>query len=278
MQFAASASAYPARAATGGTVPFAVSVSRWWSTVRLLLNSSRRLCPPPFPKAPRLATRRPSARTSAPSNLAPRPGQISSPTHPRITTHTPPGTDQLLLDIAEYVAGYEIKSHDAVRTARYAVLDATACALLALNFPECAKLLGNVVPGMSCEHGAGVIGTEYSLDPVTAAHNTSTAIRWLEYNDAWLGKEWTHPSDAIGAILPLCEYVSKIKMAKRLAPLTMKDVLVATIKAYEIVGVLAMENSLNQIGVDSGVFTKVAVASVCTRLLGGGRREVASTC
>lgn len=114
------------------------------------------------------------------------------------------------------------------------------------------------------------------MDPVTAAHNTSTAIRWLEYNDAWLGKEWTHPSDAIGAILPLCEYVSKIKMAKRLAPLTMKDVLVATIKAYEIVGVLALENSLNQIGVDSGVFTKVAVASVCTRLLGGGRREVAN--
>ena len=97
-----------------------------------------------------------------------------------------PGTDQLLLDIADYVVGYEVKSKDAVKTARYAILDAVGCALLALNFPECTKLLGPVVPGVSVRCGAHVLGTAYDVDPVTAAQNLSTAIRWLDYNDAWL--------------------------------------------------------------------------------------------
>lgn len=186
------------------------------------------------------------------------------------------GTDQLLLDIADYVVGYEVKSKDAVKTARYAVLDAVGCALLSLNFPECTKLLGPVVPGaFGGPHAASVVGTSHELDPVTAAHNMATAVRWLDYNDAWCASEWVHPSDVIGAILPLSEYLSKIRMARHLPPLTMRDVLTATIKAYEIMGILALENSLNQIGVDGILFTRVAAAAVCTRMLGGGRREIA---
>ena len=104
------------------------------------------------------------------------------------------GTDQLLLDIADYVVGYEIKSRDAVKTARYAVLDAMACSMLSLNFPECAKLLGPVVPGATVTHGAHVPGTDHDVDPVTAAHNFSTCVRWLDYNDTWLAAEWVHPS------------------------------------------------------------------------------------
>lgn len=148
------------------------------------------------------------------------------------------GTDQLLLDIADYVVGYEINSKDAVKTARYAVLDAVGCALLSLNFPECTKLLGPVVPGaLGGPHGASVVGTAHELDPVTAAHNFATAIRWLDYNDAWCASEWVHPSDVVGAILPLSEYLSKVRMARHLPPLTMRDVVTATIKAYEIMGI-----------------------------------------
>ena len=184
------------------------------------------------------------------------------------------GTDQLLLDIADYVVGYEIKSRDAVKTARYAVLDAMACSMLSLNFPECAKLLGPVVPGATVTHGAHVPGTDHDVDPVTAAHNFSTCVRWLDYNDTWLASEWVHPSDVVGAIVPLAEYLTRVRLARALPPLTMKDVIVAVIKAYEVCGVLALENSLNQIGVDHSLMTRVAVASTCTRMLGGGRREV----
>jgi len=201
--------------------------------------------------------------------------RILAPVAPSFLPLRPTGTDQLLLDIADYVVGYEIKSRDAVKTARYAVLDATGCALLALNFPECSKLLGPVVPGVRVTHGARVLGTDHDLDPVTAAHNLSTAIRWLDYNDAWLASEWVHPSDVIGAIIPLAEYLSRVRLSRGSSSLTMRDVLVAVIKAYEVMGVLALENSLNQIGVDHVLMTRVAVASVCAHMLGGGRREVA---
>ena len=172
------------------------------------------------------------------------------------------------------MVGYEIKSRDAVKTARYAVLDAMACSMLSLNFPECAKLLGPVVPGATVTHGAHVPGTDHDVDPVTAAHNFSTCVRWLDYNDTWLASEWVHPSDVVGAIVPLAEYLTRVRLARALPPLTMKDVIVAVIKAYEVCGVLALENSLNQIGVDHSLMTRVAVASTCTRMLGGGRREV----
>jgi 2-methylcitrate dehydratase len=132
-----------------------------------------------------------------------------------------------------------------------------------------------VVPGVVVRHGASVLGTSHSCDPVAAAHSTATAVRWLDANDTWLAEEWVHPSDAIGAVLPLAEYLSKARRAKRSPPFTMKDVLVWVIKAYEIVGVLALENPLNAIGLDGTLFTKVAVAAVCARMLGGGRSEVA---
>ena len=186
------------------------------------------------------------------------------------------GTDQLLLDIADYVVGYEVSSRAAVKTARYAILDAVGCALLSLNYPECVKLLGPIVPGAAVKHGAHVIGTTHDVDPVTAAHGCATATRWLDYNDAWLGAEWVHPSDVVGAILPLAEYLSRVRMERNLPSLTMKDVVVNAIKAYEVVGILALENSLNQIGVDHIMMTRVAVAAVATAMLGGGRREVAN--
>lgn len=180
----------------------------------------------------------------------------------------------MLIDVANYVVGYEIKSRDAVKTARHAIMDFVACALRGGSDPGCAKLLGPCVPGIECKHGAHVPGTEYYLDPVTATFNATTCARWLDYNDSFYGAEWAHPSDTIGAILSVSEYVSRLRNDRGLSVLSMRDVIVATIKAYEIVGVLALENSFNQIGVDHGLLTRVAVAAVTTSMLGGGRLEV----
>ncbi len=184
------------------------------------------------------------------------------------------GTDQLLLDIADYVVGYRVASKEAVKTARYAVLDALGCGALALGDPECCKLLGPVVPGVSVRHGARVPGTDHVLDPVQAAFGISTMNRWLDYNDTWLAAEWLHPSDCLGAILAVAEYVSNVRLEKGLPALTMRDVIVSVVKAYEIQGVLAIENSMNQIGVDSALFLRVSATAVATHLLGGGRREI----
>ena len=129
------------------------------------------------------------------------------------------------MDIADYVVGYEIKSKEAVKTARYAILDSVGCALMSSTSPS-APSLGPVVPGVRVKHGARVIGTDHDLDPVTAAHNTATAVRWLDYNDAWLASEWVHPSDVVGAILPLAEYLSRVRLERTLPPLTMRDVVV----------------------------------------------------
>ena len=136
--------------------------------------------------------------------------------------------------------------------------------------------MGPVVPGVTVKHGAHTPGTEHYVDPVTAAQNFSTSIRWLDYNDTWLASEWVHPSDTIGAIIPLAEYLSRVRIERGLPSLTMRDVIVASIKAYEVLGILALENSLNNIGVDHVLLTRVAVAAVCTQMLGGGRREVAN--
>ena len=184
------------------------------------------------------------------------------------------GADQLLIDVANYVIGYEIKSRDAVKTCRFAILDFVACALRGARDPSCAKLLGPCVPGIECKFGAHVPGTEYYLDPVTATFNASTCARWCDYNDSFYSAEWVHPSDVIGAILSVSEYVSRLRNERGLSVLSMRDVIVATIKAYEIVGVLALDNSFNQIGVDHGVLTRAAVAAVTTSMLGGGRLEV----
>ena len=184
------------------------------------------------------------------------------------------GTDQLLVDIAEYVVGFKGVSKEAIKTARYAISDAVGCGILALNSPECCKLVGPLVPGVRVENGCHVPGTDFCLDPMQAAFSISTMNRWLDYNDTWLAAEWSHPSDCLGGVLAVAEHVSRVRVARGLPSLMMQDVILSLIKAYEIQGLLSLENSMNQIGVDHSLFLRVACAAVATHLLGGGRREV----
>jgi 2-methylcitrate dehydratase len=183
-------------------------------------------------------------------------------------THTPnnrPAPDKELVDIADYVTNYEISSDLAYETARYCLMDALGCAMLALNFPECTKLLGPILEGTIVPNGARVPGTDYVLDPVTAAFNLGSMIRWLDFNDTWLAAEWGHPSDNLGGILAVADYVSGIKV---------RDVLTAAIKAHEIQGVLALENSFNRVGLDHVVLVKVASTAVITHMLGGDKEKI----
>jgi 2-methylcitrate dehydratase len=185
-----------------------------------------------------------------------------------------PPPDRLLVEIAEYVIGFEISSDQAHETARYALLDSLGCALLALGFPECAKLLGPVVPGTVVPDGVHVPGTPYVLDPVKAAFDVGVAIRWLDYNDVWVAAEWGHPSDNFGAILAAAEYGSRQRLRRGEHPLHVRDVLTAGIKAYEIQGVLALENSFNRVGLDHVLLVRVASTAVAAQLLGGGPEQV----
>jgi 2-methylcitrate dehydratase len=182
--------------------------------------------------------------------------------------------DQVLVDIAEYVAGTAITSAEAYSTAYTSLLDALGCALLALNYPACSKLLGPLVPGTVVPYGARVPGTAFVLDPVQAAFNLGAMIRWLDFNDTWLAAEWGHPSDNLGGILASADYQSQVRQANGQAPLTMRDVLTAQIKAYEIQGILALENSFNRIGLDHVLLVKVASTAVVTGLLGGSTAEI----
>jgi 2-methylcitrate dehydratase len=185
-----------------------------------------------------------------------------------------PDPDAVLVDMAEYVCDAEIESAEAYSTARYCLMDSLACALLALRFPECTKLLGPLVPGAGMAGGSRIPGTAYELDPVQAAFNLGVLIRFLDFNDTWLAAEWGHPSDNLGAILPVAEYVSRLRVAEGDPPLTMRDVLTAMIKAHEIQGVLALENSFNRVGLDHVLLVRVASTAVVTRMLGGGRDAV----
>ncbi len=185
-----------------------------------------------------------------------------------------PDPDQVLVDIANYVCDYEIDSEEAFSTARYCLMDSLACALMALKFDGCRRLLGPVVEGAGMSDGPRVPGTSYSLDPVQAAFNLAVMIRYLDFNDTWLAAEWGHPSDNIGAILPVAEYVSGQRVANGGAPLKMRDVLTAMIKAHEIQGCLALENSFNRVGLDHVLLVRVASTAVVTRLLGGTKQQV----
>ncbi|TXK85915.1 bifunctional 2-methylcitrate dehydratase/aconitate hydratase [Paenibacillus sp. N3.4] len=182
--------------------------------------------------------------------------------------------DKLLVDIAQYSLSHEIISKEAYRIARHVVMDSLGTAMLALRFPECTKHLGPIVPGVSVPNGTRVPGTQFELDPVHGAFNIGTMIRWLDFNDTWLAAEWGHPSDNLGGILAVADYVSRNRVAEGKAPLKMRDVLTAAIKAHEIQGVLALENSLNRVGLDHVLFVKVASTAVVTALLGGGPEEV----
>ncbi|MBR9856457.1 MAG: bifunctional 2-methylcitrate dehydratase/aconitate hydratase [Gammaproteobacteria bacterium] len=185
-----------------------------------------------------------------------------------------PEPDQLLVTIADYVADTEIISDEAYHTARHCLADTLGCGLLALRFPECTKHLGPLVPGTRVQHGARVPGTSHELDPVTAAFNIGCLIRWLDFNDTWLAAEWGHPSDNLGGILAIADYLSRVAVAEGKPPLTMRDVLTAMIKAHEIQGVLALENSFNRVGLDHVLLVRVASTAVITRMLGGNREQI----
>ena len=185
-----------------------------------------------------------------------------------------PEADALLGAIADYVTQYEVSSDLAYQTARYALLDGLGCGLLALRFPECTKLLGPIVPGTVVPNGVHVPGTPFVLDPVKAAFDIGTAIRWLDFNDTWLAAEWGHPSDNFGGILAAAEYASRLRQLRGEPALLVRDVLEAGVKAYEIQGVIALENSFNRAGLDHVLLVRVASAAVVTRLLGGDRAAV----
>src|SRR5580692_3596998 len=185
-----------------------------------------------------------------------------------------PQPDQVLVDIADYVLNYEITSEEAWSTAHYCLLDTLGCGLEALTYPACTKLLGPIVPGTIVPHGARVPGTEYQLDPVQAAFNIGAIIRWLDFNDTWLAAEWGHPSDNLGAILATADWLSRTGLADGRPPLLMRDVLAAMIKAHEIQGCIALENSFNKVGLDHVVLVKVASTAVVSQLLGLSREQI----
>lgn len=187
-----------------------------------------------------------------------------------------PDFDKELLAIADYVTDYSIKSKEAYDTARLCLMDALGCAVLALRYPECKKLLGPVVPETIVPYGVRVPGTSFKLDPVLGAFNIGALIRWLDFNDTWLAAEWGHPSDNLGGILAIADYLSQWRRTAQKPPLLMQDVLTALIKAHEIQGVMALENSFNRVGLDHVVLVKLASAAVVTQLLGGDKQAIAT--
>ena len=185
-----------------------------------------------------------------------------------------PKPDKVLVDIADYAAGYRITRKEAYETARNCLIDTLGCGLEALSYPACTKLLGPIVPGTIVPNGAKVPGTQFQLDPVQAAFNIGAIIRWLDFNDTWLAAEWGHPSDNLGAILATADWLSRTALAAGKPPLTMIDVLTGMIKAHEIQGVIALENSFNRVGLDHVVLVKVATTAVVSAMMGLSRDEI----
>lgn len=185
-----------------------------------------------------------------------------------------PEPDSVLRDIAKYVIDFRINSDLAWETAHYDLLDTIGCGLEALTYPACTKLLGPVVKGTVVPNGAKVFGTQFQLDPVQAAFNIGTLVRWLDFNDTWLAAEWGHPSDNLGGILAVADWVSRTNLAEGKAPLKMKDVLEAMIMAHEIQGILALENSFNKVGLDHVILVKIASTAVVSKLLGLNEEEI----
>jgi 2-methylcitrate dehydratase len=180
-----------------------------------------------------------------------------------------PAPDHILTAIADYALSFEIKNKLAYETAGYCLMDTLACGFQALKYPACTKLMGPVVPGATLTNGARVPGTAYELDPINAAFNIGAMIRWLDFNDTWLAAEWGHPSDNLGGILAVADYLSRSGK-----PVAVRDVLTGMIKAHEIQGVLALENSFNRVGLDHVLLVRVASTAVVTALLGGSREQI----
>ena len=191
-----------------------------------------------------------------------------------VEINTRPRPDPELVAIADYVDAAEIDSPEAYDTARYCLMDTLACGMLALDFPECTKLLGPLVPDTQVKNGARVPGTPHVLDPVKAAFDIGTIIRWLDFNDTWLAAEWGHPSDNLGGILAVADYLSRTRLAAGESPLLMKELLTAMIKAHEIQGCIALENSFNRVGLCHVLLVRVATTAVVAKLLGAGREQI----
>jgi 2-methylcitrate dehydratase len=185
-----------------------------------------------------------------------------------------PKPEAVLTKIADYATKYSVKSADAFETARYCLIDTLGCGFEALEYPACTKLMGPIVPGTVVPNGAKVPGTQFQLDPVQAAFNIGAMIRWLDFNDTWLAAEWGHPSDNLGGILATADWLSRTALANGKQPLLMKDVLAGMIKAHEIQGVLALENSFNRVGLDHVVLVKVASTAVVANMIGCTYDEV----
>ncbi|HEX7632186.1 MAG TPA: 2-methylcitrate dehydratase, partial [Lacunisphaera sp.] len=199
-----------------------------------------------------------------------------------------PAPDALITQLADYALSAKLTSDEAYDTARWCLVDTLACGIMALAYPACTKLLGPVVPGTTIKNGARVPGTSYELDPVQGAFNVGTIVRWLDFNDTWLAAEWGHPSDNLGAILAVSDWISRNKAAgqplgafnTQLSTLhaqpapTVRDVLTAMIKAHEIQGVLALENSFNRVGLDHVLLVRIASTAVTAAMLGGTRDQV----
>lgn len=191
-----------------------------------------------------------------------------------ISTNTRPAFDKVISDIADYVVRYRVKSPLALETAHYCLIDSLGCGFEALAYPACTKLLGPLVPGTIVPHGARVPGTSFVLDPVHAAFNIGALIRWVDYNDAFYGGTVIHPSDTLSGILATADWLSRTRVANGRQPLLMRDVLEAAVKAYEIMGCLALENGFTRAGLDHTILVKIAVTAVVTQMLGGTRGEI----
>ena len=185
-----------------------------------------------------------------------------------------PDYDKLISDIAEYVYSYKVESKLALETAKNCLIDTVGCGLLALQFPACTKMLGPVVEGTSVPFGVRVPGTSYKLDPIKGAFDIGCTIRWLDFNDTWLAAEWGHPSDNLGAILSVSDYVSQKRVEEGGESLLVRDVLHCMIIAHEIQGILALKNSFNRVGLDHVVLVKVASTAIATKLLGGDLNQI----
>lgn len=185
-----------------------------------------------------------------------------------------PAPDAPMVEIADYVVDYAVDSAEAYDTARHVLLDSLACAMLAMKFPECVGHLGPLVPGAVLPGGARVPGTHWELDPVQAAYNIGVQVRWLDFNDTWLAAEWGHPSDNLGAILAVADYLSRRAAREGGEPLRVRDVLTYAIKAHEIQGCYALRNSFNCVGLDHVILVRLASTAVATRMLGGGKQEI----
>ena len=190
-----------------------------------------------------------------------------------VETNVRPNPDDVLVKIADYVLDKQIESEEAYNTARYCLMDTLGCGLLALTFPDCVKLLGPYVEGTEVPGGVRVPGTKHVLDPVKGAWDIGAIIRWLDFNDTWLAAEWGHPSDNLGGILATADYLSQKNISEGKDPLLMKDVLTYMIKAHEIQGILALENSFNRVGLDHVVLVKVASTAVISAMLGLNKEQ-----